>query len=163
MKKVIFLLSIMYIEMSCSSSKSTLKTEKIANFDKQATDHILFLDFTVKKSVGLKPEATKLTNSVSGVGLLKDMDAEVRNPYQVKAVQYYNDGQKPKEVIFEHPLYKSVEIFDQDGTISRKPTSLNEGTLSMRIQHGSSLEKIELYSTTPDKGTVLIYTLTLKK
>ena len=163
MRKIIFLLSIMCIGMNCSSSKSTLKTDKITNFDKQATDHILFLDFTIKKSVGQKPEATKLTNSVSGVGRLKDMGAEVHNPYQVKAIQYFSDGQKPIEIRYEHPLYKSVEIFDQDGTISRKPTSLNEGTLSMRIQHGSSLEKIELYSTTPDKGTVLIYTLTLKK
>ena len=153
----------MYIGLSCASSKSTLKTEKITNFDKQATDHILFLDFTVKKSVGQKPEATKLTNSVSGVGVLKDMGVEVQNPYQVKAIQYFSDGQKPIKIIYEHPLYKSVELFDKDGTISRKPTSLDEGILSMRIQHGGSLEKIELYSTTPDKGTVLIYTLTLKK
>ena len=162
MKKIILSFSVIFIGIGCTSSKSTLQTEKIANFDKQASDHILFLDFSIKKNSGQKPEIAKLTSSVSGSGLLKNIRAEVHNPYQIKSIQYFNNGQKPVETRFEHPLYRSVELFDVDGSISRKPISLLESRLSMRIQHSNSLAKMELYSTTPDNGTVLIYTLNFK-
>ena len=97
-----------------------------------------------------------------GSGQIKDLGNEVHNPYQIKALHHYTGGAKPTEVLFEHPLYKSVEVFDPSGEITRNPTTLAEGALSMRIQHSRSLEKIELYSITPDNGTRLIYTLQLK-
>lgn len=162
MKQAIALLFIIYLVMGCISSKSTLQVQKMPNFDRQAPDHILFLDFSIKQTTGQKTEATKLVNSVAGTGQMKDLGNEVHNPYQIKAVHYYNNGQKSVEVLFEHPLYRSVELFDADGSISRKPSSLQEGILSMRIQHSNSLEKIELYSITPDKGTQLIYALKIK-
>ncbi|QDK79144.1 hypothetical protein EXU85_11215 [Spirosoma sp. KCTC 42546] len=120
------------------------------------------MDFTISRDDPEKPEKVTLMNAIMGNGELKNLAEVVHTPYQIKLQQYYNDKQLPKVASFTHPLFRSIEIADTDGTLSRKLTSDQEGHLSIRFPYTPALSKIELYSITPDKGTQKIYTLLLK-
>jgi hypothetical protein len=50
-----------------------------------------------------------------------------------------------------------------DGKLSKQDLAAKKGTLSFRIQDDKALEKVEIYSVTPEKGNIKIYTLTLKQ
>ena len=161
-KYLSFLVFLVGVLSGCSVSIPIIDAENIENFDKLAKDHILFLTFDIKKNKGQKPEIVTLLNSVAGSGKMKKLKTGVENPFQIKSIQYFNDAKLPIETFHEHPLYKSLELFDEDGSITRKSTTSTASILLMKIQYDNNLEKVELYSVTPDFGSVKIYTLKFK-
>ncbi|MCF2489476.1 hypothetical protein [Dyadobacter sp. CY347] len=163
MSKIGFLLIIMVgIALTgCRTSESTLSIQNVRNYDPKAANHILFLDFKITKRNG-KTEAVELVNAVSGSGTLKNRTAPVHSPYQINVIPRYSVGHMEVPLIFEHPLYKSVELASEDGKLSKQDLNSKEGILSVRIQKDNGLEKIELHSITPEKGDNKIYTLNLQ-
>lgn len=145
----------------CKTTESTLSIEHVKNYDPNAANHILFLDFKITKRDG-KAESVELVNAVSGSGKLKNMAAPVHSPYQISVNPRYSIGHEEVPLFFEHPLFKSVEVASQDGKLSKQDLHAREGILSVRIQRDNGLERIELHSLTPEKGDIKIYTLTLK-
>lgn len=145
----------------CKTSESSLTVQNVRNYDPNAANHILFLDFKITKRNG-KTEAVELVNAVSGSGKLKNMAAPIHSPYQISVIPRYSVGHLETPLVFAHPLYKSVEVASLDGKLSKQELNAKEGILSIRIQKENGLEKIELYSTTPEKSEHKIYTLNLQ-
>lgn len=146
----------------CHSSRQTLSVHALPNYEPNAVHQIVFLDFTISRSALGKPEQLTLVNSIAGVGELKNVATPVHTPYQIKLVRYYTDDRLPEQDSLEHPLIRSLEIADTDGTLTRKPTSDLSGQFSVRFPYSAGLRRIELYSVTPDRGTLKIHTLHIK-
>ncbi|MCE7064637.1 hypothetical protein [Dyadobacter sp. CY326] len=164
MRKISFLLFVMIGMqlMGCKTAESTIAIRDFKNHDPSAADHILFLDFEITRR-GKKTEVVELVNAVSGRGKMKNLVAPVQSPYQIRVLPTYSSDRPETEMAFEHPLYRSVEVASQDGRLSKHDLSATQGTLSIRVQEDKALEKIELYSITPEKGKTKIYTLNLKQ
>lgn len=147
--------------VSCKTAESTLTMENVKNYNPDAASHILFLDFKITKR-SKKGETVTLVNAVSGSGKLKNIEVPVHSACQISVIPRYSISHLEVPLIFEHPLYKSVEVPSQDGKLTKQALNAEEGTLSVRIQKDQGLEKLELYSLTPEKGRVKIYTLNIK-
>ncbi len=107
-------------------------------------------------------ETVELVNAVSGNGKLKNLAAPVHSPYRIVVIPRYPVDDMEKALVFEHPLYKSVEVASGDGRLTKQDLNAKEGILSVRIQNDNGLEKVELYSITPGKENIKIYTLNLE-
>jgi hypothetical protein len=150
--------------MHCKSGQSVLNVSDISGYDKNGKDHIIFLNFKIRDQGRGRNEKVTLVNATSGNGRFKGLMAPVHYPYQIHVVPRYNNtSQLGTELIFEHPLFRSVEVASQNGTMSQSSLTASEGILSMRMQEDRAMESIELYSITPDRGKVKIYTLHLKQ
>lgn len=147
----------------CKSGQSVLNVSDISGYDKNGKDHIIFLNFKIRDQGRRKNERVTLMNATSGNGRFKGLTAPVHYPYQIHVVPRYNTSHLETALIFEHPLFRSVEVASQNGTMSQSSLTASEGVLSMRMQEDKAMESIELYSITPDRGKVKIYTLHLKQ
>lgn len=145
----------------CKTAESTLTMQNVRNYDPGAASHILFLDFRITGGDG-KAEKAELVNVVSGNGKLKNVARPVPNPRQMSVVARYATEHEEVPLVFEHPLHKAVEVASEDGKLSKQDMHAKEGILSVRIQQDNGLEKLELYSITPEKGNIKIYTLNIK-
>lgn len=158
----VILLPFISMFIGCASSQQHVIVHKLPNYDPQAIHQLLFLNFMIRRNEPGKPEQVRLTNAIIGNGEMKDIGDAVHTPYQIKLFEYTNDHQPPKEKSVEHPLFRSIEIANIDGTFDRKLTSDQEGHFSFRLPYTNTLTKIELYSITPDQGKQKIYTLPIK-
>ncbi|MCF0062930.1 hypothetical protein MUK70_07855 [Dyadobacter chenwenxiniae] len=147
--------------LGCKTVESTLSLQNVRNYDPGAANHILFLDFKITKRDG-RTEIVELVNAVSGSGKLKNLATPVHSPYQISVIPRYSVSHAEIPLVFEHPLYKFVEVASQDGKLSKQDLHTKEGNISVRIQKDNGLEKLEIHSLTPDKGNIKIYTLNLK-
>ena len=93
---------------------------------------------------------------------MKDLHNRVHAPYQIKVVPRYKTSVIEKEYYYEHPLFRSVEIADPNGTLSKESITATEGSLSIRIQENADLDRIELFRIAPGKETIHIYTVYLQ-
>ena len=134
----------------------------ITNYDKAVKEHILFLEFKISSDANGKHENVKLVSAVSGNGKMKDLNNPVLDPYRIVAVPRYKTSILVKELYFEHPLFRTVEVASESGTLSKKSITATEGSLSIRIQENEHMNRIELFSVTPEKGTIKIYTVYLE-
>jgi len=148
--------------MNCRQAKSFVKVQELPNYDKKVAHHILFLDFLIfKEKSSVRAE---LVNGIAGSGKMKAQDSEgIAHTYRIKAVHYFNDKRAPIETFYEHPLFRSAEVFSQDGSLTQSPQLMQQGSLSIRFQEDPARQKIELYSVTPQKGAVKIYSLLVKR
>ncbi|MCF2493209.1 hypothetical protein [Dyadobacter chenhuakuii] len=163
MYKICFLL-VMIIGVAltgCKTAESTLSIRQVRNFDPNAANHILFLDIKISKGKG-KMETVELVNAVSGKGKLKNLTAPIHSPYRIHVIPRYLVDDMENALVFEHPLYKSVEVASEDGRLTKQNLNAKEAMLSVRIQNDNGLKKIELYSITPGKENIKIYTLNLE-
>jgi hypothetical protein len=140
-----------------------LNVSDISGYDQNGKDHIIFFNFKIVGQGKGKDEKVTLVNATSANGRFKNLTAPVHYPYQIHIVPRYNTDHIETVLVFEHPLFRSVEVASQDGTISQSSLIASDGVLSMRIQEDKTMESIELYSITPDRGKVKIYTLHLKQ
>ena len=145
----------------CKTAGSTLTMQNVRNYDPDAASRILFLDFKITGGNG-KAEKAELVNVVSGKGKLKNLARPVHNNRQISVIPRYATQHEEVSLVFEHPLYQSVEVASEDGKLSKHEMHTQEGILSVRIQQDNGLEKIEIYSVLPDKENVKIYTLKIK-
>nr|WP_295928396.1 hypothetical protein [uncultured Dyadobacter sp.] len=142
----------------CKPAQSTLTIREIANYNANSADHILFLNFRISGGVGGK-EKVELMSAHAGDGKMKDISRPVHFPYQIKAIPRYKTSAIGREMIFEHPLYKGAEVSDPSGHMRQVEVKAKEGNVLIRLQQHSGLNQLELFSVSPEKGTVKIYTL----
>lgn len=147
----------------CRQARPYVRTQELPNYDKSVTNHILFLDFQITQDDEKGTVKAELINAIAGNGKMKDQGSGSIYPDQIKVVHYFTDERTPVEMFYEHPLLKTAEVFSQDGNLSKSMQRAHEGTLSIRFQEDQAREKIELYSVTPDRGVVKIYSLLVKK
>ncbi|NIJ54007.1 hypothetical protein [Dyadobacter arcticus] len=148
--------------LNCSSGESLLTINEIFGYSKDAKDHIIFLNFKITELGPGKNERVRLVKAASGAGRTKNLNAPVHSPHYIEVVPRYKTGRIEVGMAFEHPLYRSVEVPGHDGTIIKQSVIAKEGILHVRFQEDRNMDRIELYSITPDRGSVKIYTLNLK-
>lgn len=148
--------------ISCQSSYQRLAVHALPNYDINASHRILFLDFSISRSGSGKRERLTLTNSIIGNGEMKNIGRALHSPYQLKFVRQYTDQHPPVADSIEHPLLRSLEIADRDGSQTRQLTSERNGNFSIRFPYTTALKKIDVYSVTPDNGNVKIHTIQIK-
>lgn len=153
---------LLIVLISCQSSYQRLTVHALLNYDNNSSHRILFMDFTVNRSGPGKREYLTLTNSIVGNGEMKNIGKAVHSPYQLKFVRQYADQHPPVADSIEHPLLRSIEIADIDGSLTRKLTSELTGNFSIRFPYTTALKKIDFYSVTPDKGAIKIHTIQIK-
>lgn len=147
--------------LHCRSGHSVLTISELPNYDTRSTDHILFLNFRITGKPG-GDENVALVSARAGTGRMKALSYPVHFPVQIKAVPQYETGSLEPEMVFEHPLYRSVEVSDPSGHIRREEMHAKEGVLLIRMPMRSGLNGLELFSVTPERGPVKIYTLSFK-
>jgi hypothetical protein len=144
--------------ISCRSGRSVLTISELSNYDARSPDHILFLNFLITGKPGGN-ENVELASANVGNGKMKDLYRSVHFPTYIKAVPGYSTGALEREMVFEHPLYHAAEVSDPSGHIRRGEVQAKEGTLLIRMPMHSGLNRLELFSVTPERGSVKIYTL----
>lgn len=144
--------------LNCRSARSALIISDLPNYDSQSADHILFLNFRITG----KPdghENVELITARAANGRMKELHRPVNFPFQIKAIPGYSGNIIAQEMVFEHPLYHSAEVSSPSGHIRREEVRSEEGTLLIRMPMPSGLNRLELFSITPERGSVKIYTL----
>jgi hypothetical protein len=147
----------------CKSAESVLKVSEMPNYDKKSADRILFLNFRISTTGNSLSEKVELVNAVSGNARMKNLIPPVHDPYQIKVIPRYSASRMEMETFYEHPLFRSVEVSGPGGKLGRSQINDREGMLNIRVQDDSYLTSLEVYSVTPEKGTVKIYTLNFKR
>ncbi|MCF0070047.1 hypothetical protein LZD49_06160 [Dyadobacter sp. CY261] len=142
----------------CKPAQSTLTVGQISNYNANSPDHILFLNFRISGGVGGR-EKVELLSASAGDGKMKDIARSVHFPYQIKAIARYSASAVEREMVFEHPLFKGREVSDPSGHMRQVEVKATEGNVLIRLQQHSGLNQLELFSVSPEKGTVKIYTL----
>lgn len=160
-RSTILLLIICFQLVHCRQAKSYVSAKDLPNYNKNSTEHILFFDFQITQDNG-KVKA-ELVNAIAGNGKMKDLVSGRSYPEQIKVVHYFSDRRTPVEIYYQHPLFKTVEVFSQDGSLDKSAQVTRKGTLSIRFQEDLAREKVELYSVTPARGAEKIYSLLVKK
>lgn len=162
-RSTILLLILCFQLVHCRQARSYVRAHELPNYDKSVANHILFLDFQITQDKEKGAVKAELINAIAGNGKMKDHGQGSIYPDQIKVVHYFSDRRTPVEMFYEHPLLRTAEVFSQDGNLSKSTQTARKGTLSIRFQEDQAREKIELYSVTPDRGAVKIYSLLVKK
>ncbi|WP_439558693.1 hypothetical protein [Dyadobacter sp.] len=147
----------------CSKRLAVLDLNDVRMFNPESADQILFLEFLVSQPEKGDMEKISLVSSVSGAGRLKNLRRSVEYPYQIQVIPRYRTSALEIPMVFEHPLFREVEVPDPSGTITRKKQFATEGSFTMRMQADPNIEKLEFFSVKPGKQPVKIYTLNLKQ
>lgn len=142
----------------CKSSRSVLTISELPNYDTRSPNHLLFLNFRITGKPGGN-EHVELASANAASGRMKDLAYPVHSPIQIKAIPRYATSALEREMVFEHPLHRSVEVSDPTGHMRREEVRVSEGNLMIRMPLHSGLNRLELFSVTPEKGSVKIYTL----
>jgi hypothetical protein len=164
--KVVTLAVTVFISMhlsGCSPRQSVLDLNQVTRYDKGAVDQILFLEFQVSEPKNGKKEVVSLVSAVAGNGRMKNLHRPVEYPYQIQVVPRYRTSALAIPLVFEHPLFREVEVPDPSGKITRKEQFVKEGSFTMRMQADPNMEKLDFYSIKPAQEPVRIYTLDLKQ
>ena len=150
------------IFFGCNAPNSIIDVTTLPNYNKKAADHIVFLNFKISDGGNGRREKVELVHEVSGSGKMKNIENHVEYPNYIKAVRIHSDG-RSQESIYQHPLFKEVEVASPEGKIENQLLTSDEGILTMRFQEDKSLEKIDLYSVSARRGTRRIYTVSFKE
>lgn len=148
---------------SCTPRQSALDLNDVTFFDAAAADQILFLEFRVGFSKKGSQEEIGLVSAIAGKGRIKNLRRPVESPYQIRIVPRYSVSAMELPLVYQHPLFQEVEVPDPSGVIKRRKMYTKEGTFTMRMQADRNIEKLDIYSVTPERGEVKIYTLKLKR
>lgn len=143
---------------ACKSGRSVLTVRELPNYDTLSADHLLFLNFRITGKPGGN-EHVELVSATAATGRMKDLAYPVHFPVRIKAVAQYATNASGQEMVFEHPLYKSAEVSDPAGHIRREEIRAKEGTLLIRMPLHAGINALELFSVSPERGSVKIYTL----
>ena len=145
----------------CKSGHSVLKISELRNYDPRSPDHLLFLNFRITGKPGGN-EHVELVSATAADGRMKNLPYPVHFPVQIKAIPRYATSALEHEMVFEHPLHRSVEVSDPAGHMRREEVREREGTLLIRMPLQPGLNVLELFSVSPERGSVKIYTLSFK-
>jgi hypothetical protein len=148
--------------VSCMPGMHILELTQVKNWDHKGGDQILFLEFLIRDGESGKHEKVELIKAIAGKGKMKNLGAHVQNPFQIQVVPRYKVSAMELPVSYEHPLHAQMEVSDSTGLLTRVKTDTKEGRLNVRMQADPHIDRIELFSIAPEKGSVKIYTLQLK-
>ncbi|MCE7060493.1 hypothetical protein [Dyadobacter sp. CY343] len=148
---------------ACTPRQSALDLNDVLRFDATVADQILFLQFRVSFGKKGGQEEVGLVSAVAGNGKLKPFRAPVESPYKIEVVPRYSVSALETAMVYQHPLFQEVEVHDPSGVITRKKNYEKEGAFTMRMQADHNIEKLDIYSVTPERGKIKIYTLKLKR
>lgn len=146
---------------ACKSGRAVLTINELPNYDNRSIDHLLFLNFRITGRPGGN-EQVELVSATVANGRMKNLPYPVHFPVQIKAIPRYATSALEYEMVFEHPLHRSVEVSDPGGHMRREEVQAKEGTLLIRMPLQSGLNGLELFSVSPERGSVKIYTLSFK-
>lgn len=162
-RSTILMLILCFQLVHCRQAKSYVRAADLPNYNKNSTDHVLFLDFQITQEKERAKIKAVLVNAMAGNGKMKDLVSGRHYPDHIKVVHYFSDRRTPVEMYYEHPLVKTMEVFSQDGNLGKSTQIARKGTLSIRFQEDPARDKVELYSVTPDRGSEKLYSLLVKK
>ncbi len=152
----------MMLLAGCTAGR-TIRMEQVRNFAPDRPQQLLFLDLLITREGAAGPEMVQIINAVAAEGLCRECgQAAFHGGYRLLCTYQYSDGRPPVTETYEHPLLRTVELFDPDGSLDRRPVSAREGHLSLRIQYDRSLTRVELFSQTPDRGPHRIHSIRIK-
>lgn len=144
LKKTPRLILLLLSHLFVSCSPQLLKLNEIPNFNPAAKNSMLFLTFEFNKKG--KKETAQLIKSIAAEGKVKDANMHIHGQYLTEIMVYNTGGTSPKTYHFEHPLFKDVEVFSEDGTIKRVSEKNLRGLLTVRIPIDDNMDKLELFS-----------------
>ena len=147
----------------CTPRQSALDLNDVTFFDAESAEQILFLEFRVVFLKKGNREEVGLVSAIAGKGKTKNLRRPVDSPYQIRIVPRYSVIAIELPLVYQHPLFQEVEVPDPSGIIKRRKLYAKEGTFTMRMQADDNIEKLDIYSVTPERGEVKIYTLKLKR
>ncbi len=142
---------------SCSPAREVIKLHEVPNFDASAANTMLFLTFDLSKKG--KRETAVLTQSLAAAGKVKDSGSHIHGLSGIETVISYSNGNPPKTIHAEHPLYRDREVFSPDGTIRKISETASSGSLTLRIPVEKNMETLELFSTGPAHSPRKLFTL----
>ncbi len=118
---------------------------------------MLFLTFEFNKKG--KKETAQLIKSAAAEGKVKDANRHIHGQYLAEIRVYNTNGTPPKIYHFEHPLFKDMEVFSEDGTIKRVSEENLKGLLTVRIPIEDNMDKLELFSIANNNESKKLLTL----
>lgn len=145
---------------ACQAYKNSLDVGQLPRYS-STSDSILFLTFNVSAK-GTK-EIVELSNATANAGTLKNILAPVHGPDNIMAIVYYQDTKEPTKYVYPHPLHQNFEVPDKSGTISNHSVNSASGTLFIRLQANTNIDRLELYSTHAKTDPKLVYKLKFKR
>lgn len=143
--------------VSCSPARKVIKLQEVPNFDASAEHTMLFLIFDLNQKG--KRETAVLTKSLAAAGKVKDPGAHIHGLSGIETIIYYSNGNPPKTIHSEHPLYRDREVFSPDGTIRKVSETASSGSLTLRVPVEKDMETLELFSTGPARSPRKLFTL----
>ena len=109
---------------------------------------ILFANILLKKETDSTVTASLVNYKWRAGQLREGMEGEVDTP-EVLYVQLLDATQKPLMEISEpNPLYRSVELFQPEGAISRQEVEVEEAYLSIRVLAPITVKYLNVISKT---------------
>ena len=126
---------------------SACKTPKdLSNKETQLQPKIAFFVFTVNKDSGSNNLNVILKDKIITEGKLKTQEEYTANSFP-NALQlvFYNGKSMVKEIFIEHPLYKRVDVYQENGKIESKSFNLMKVDFSIRTGWTGDVNKLFIY------------------
>lgn len=148
-KPFITYLLFLLLTTACSSSKETVSLHSIPNYEPASTPSMLFMTFEITKK--RKKETARLVQIMAANGKIKNLEEHIHSPVMIRSVVHYKDGRPSAISQHTHPLNRSVEIPDEDHTLSKTTLTAQKGSLTIRMPSDPAMETLELFSVSPDR------------
>lgn len=145
------------VACSCKASSEAVSLSKFKELESEKS----FLMLTFHLESKEKGENIKLQKIQGAKGQLKTVQTKASSNTYLKTVIH-----SPYETYVlenNHPLYSSVEIFSEDGSISKITQFQPEGTLFLRFPYNTHLKKLEIFQNKVDQPENKVYTLKFKR
>lgn len=138
------------VQTSCRHLKPVAKND--SKILEASSDSILFLSIKIQLTDGI--EKVELIESRTRAGKLKiDMGMHAEPIEGFLLCSFLNDEEQViKETCIEHPLYRSVEFFDPDGTPHREELALTEAVFHLRTMIDPKVVYLRVGKVTPGKN-----------
>ena len=134
--------------IGCKSSSKQLTTQNDHTGNEVIKQQILFVNVLLKKETDATVSAS-MVNYKWRDGQLKLRPYHDEASPEVLYIQLLDANQKVlKEIEEPNPLYRSVELFEPGGSISRQEIEIEETYLSIRVQAPVNVKYLNIVSKT---------------
>lgn len=142
--------------VGCRSAQN-LNLQTLPNYS-PAQPTIVFLDFMFQSTDNPERSEVQLANAITARGPMKDLPVFSNSDRQVEVV-FRNAANEPiRTVQYDHPLYRIVEVPNDDGTLRLRGFSMKKSNLSIRFNYQpepGGTARIDLYSLIKNRRTKL--------
>lgn len=137
---VLFLLFI----AACSTQKTQAKADNDSALIPVKSNEILFINLKMEVNSTSK-KSISLINVIKSAGKLKNSATSFTPPSNgTYLICTFLNGKKKKieDRAIEHPLIRSVESFEENGTIKQNAISVSSAEFSFRLQNNYDIQSI---------------------